>query len=693
MADEHFDATADPQGGQGLPDLPPADMSFVIGDEIAPEERAEPKAAQDVLTRLDADVAAAGGEMRPDPLFLGAIGRTMFDTPSSEDGTVTILLPREQAQAAPAQALVRIKSRDGRSYIGVVAAGPFAEPDSLRGDSPMLVTVATRGGDYLPPFHGRVQVAILGEELRDGTLAPPRLRPLPNSAVCTLRDDEAAAILHAGGDIRLGLAVGYEALAVGVPSDLKSVLPRHTAVLGTTGGGKSTTIARLVQQAQAAGMAVILLDVEGEYTFLHEPTADPRMLAGLAERGLAPAGILADRMALYHLVGRDTANPDHPHVRPFSLQFARISPYSAAEILDLSEPQANRFQQAYEVAKKLLRDLGIFPEAAANGQERAAQERLVTDLDEFERGYPRLTLSMMLDVVGGIIAKGEKGEFTPYTSAFQREDGKVFKQGIAQLEKVDALISWRTLRSKLWRLHRLRVFDHEGSGAQPLNYKRLLHPGQVSVLDLSDTGMSELSNIVIADLLRGVQEAQDAAYEEYERAKAGNPDTPPPTRTLVIIEEAHEFLGAERIERMPILFQQVARIAKRGRKRWLGLVFVTQFPQHLPRQVLGLVNGYILHKITDPQVVSSLQRTAGGVEGRPLAATAEPRARPGDRHLPAPRATAVGVDRPNPGEAAADRLRWRICPHPSASCGRHPSSHSRRGGREPRHSRWEARME
>lgn len=609
MAEEHVADDREPLFEGGRPDLPAAADSFVIADEGIPEEHAERAAEEDFPTRLAADVAAAGGELRPDPLFVGAIGATMFDTPSSEDGTVTTLLPREQVQAAPAQALVRIKSRDGRTYIGVVAAGPFAEPDSLRGDSPMLVTVATRGGQYLPPFHGRVQVAILGEELRDGALVPPRLRPLPNSAVCALDDAEAAAILNAGGDIRLGLAIGYDALPVGIPSDLKSVLPRHTAVLGTTGGGKSTTIARLVQQAQAAGMAIILLDVEGEYTFLHEPTADPRMLSGLAERGLAPAGIPADQMALYHLVGRETANPDHPHVRPFSLQFARISPYSAAEILDLSEAQANRFQQAYEVAKKLLRELGIFP---ARGS--AEQERMVAELDEFERGYPRLTLPMMIDVVGGIIAKGEKGEFTPYTNEFQREDGKAFEQRMRQVEKVDSLISWRTLRSKLWRLHRLRVFDNDGSGAQPLNYKRLLRPGQVSVLDLSDTGMSELSNIVIADLLRGVQEAQDAAYAEYEAAKAGNPAAPPPTRTLVIIEEAHEFLGAERIERMPILFQQVARIAKRGRKRWLGLVFVTQFPQHLPRQVLGLVNGYILHKITDPQVVSSLQRTAGGVE-------------------------------------------------------------------------------
>ena len=86
------------------------------------------------------------------------------------------------------------------------------------------------------------------------------------------------------------------------------------------------------------------------------------------------------------------------------------------------------------------------------------------------------------------------------------------------------------------------------------------------------------------------------------------------TRTLVIIEEAHEFLSAERIEKTRTLFQQVARIAKRGRKRWLGLVFVTQLPQHLPRQVFGLVNSYILHKITDADVVSTLRRTVSGID-------------------------------------------------------------------------------
>ncbi|HEV7215524.1 MAG TPA: helicase HerA-like domain-containing protein, partial [Chloroflexota bacterium] len=357
----------------------------------------------DLQQRLDADIAQSGGESAEDTLPPDAIGATMFDLPNSEDESVTVLLPQDCLELAPSQALLRIKSRDGRSYLGIVTAGPFAEPDSLRGDSHMLVTIATRRGIYLPPFHGRIQTALLGEENPDGTLSPPRFRPRPNSPVFALTDEEAAKVLQVEGDIRLGIVAGKEDLVVGVPSTLKSVLPRHTAVLGTTGGGKSTTIARLVQQAQAAGMAVILLDVEGEYTFLHEPTDDQAMLSGLARRGLLPAGVPVHQMQLYHLTGRDTANRRHPNRHAFSLQFARLSPYAVIEILALSEAQAERFLRAYDIAKVMLRFLKIFP---APGD--AEQERLALELDEFERGYPRLTLSLMMDIVAACLAVADK---------------------------------------------------------------------------------------------------------------------------------------------------------------------------------------------------------------------------------------------------------------------------------------------
>src|SRR5262249_13349005 len=114
----------------------------------------------------------------------GAIGRTMFDSPGSEDLTVTVLLSQERVQVAPSQSLVRIVCRGGRrKYLGLVVGGPFAEPDSLRAESPILLAVATRGADYLPRYHGRLQVQLMGEELADGSLAPPRLRPLPHSSV------------------------------------------------------------------------------------------------------------------------------------------------------------------------------------------------------------------------------------------------------------------------------------------------------------------------------------------------------------------------------------------------------------------------------------------------------------------------------------------------------------------------------
>jgi uncharacterized protein len=202
------------------------------------EPRTNGVALAELQDRLATDIAMAGGAIPPDPELEGAVGCTMFDLPGSEDLSLTVLLSNANLQRVPAQALVRIKSRtDHRSYLGVVTAGPFAEPDSLKADSQILVAVATRGANYLPPFHGRVQVSLLGEELSDGSLAPPRLRPLPNSPVFVLSDQESEKLLHCGGDLRLGLAVGHEKVTVGIPSDQKSVLPRHTAVLGTTGSG------------------------------------------------------------------------------------------------------------------------------------------------------------------------------------------------------------------------------------------------------------------------------------------------------------------------------------------------------------------------------------------------------------------------------------------------------------------------
>jgi uncharacterized protein len=130
----------------------------------------------------------------------------------------------------------------------------------------------------------------------------------------------------------------------------------------------------------------------------------------------------------------------------------------------------------------------------------------------------------------------------------------------------------------------------------------------VTIVDLSDMESTIVRNMVIAQILKGIQRQQDNNYQVAREAGER------PNPTMVFIEEAHEFLSSQRIRSMPVLFEQVARIARRGRKRWLGLVFVTQLPQHLPDEVLGLINNWVLHKIGDSNVVSRLRRSIGGLD-------------------------------------------------------------------------------
>jgi DNA helicase HerA-like ATPase len=532
---------------------------------------------------------------------IGAVGRTMFDTPGAQDGSITVLLPKDTIEAVPIQSMIRISSEDGRRYLGIVTSGPFAEPDGLRADANVIVTTSVRGGILMPRYHGRVQVELLGEEI-DGRLAPPRFRPLPNSPVHILGPEEKLAALHPDGDLRLGVLMGDPDVTIGIPSDRKSVLPRHLAVLGTTGGGKSTTIGRLISQAQAADVAVVLLDTEGEYVQIGEPTDDAGMTAALERRGMAPAGV--PNTHLLHLVGTDTANPNHPQRTEFGLSFSALSPYTVAEIVNMSDAQQERFLRTVDVAKQVMRDLKIFP---TNPDE----ERQAWELNEFEEGYPGLTLSKIIDLASVFLAVADHAstdDLELYNREFQGSQAMAAILKRVNATKPTHAVSWRATLARLWRLHRMRIFDQPRNPS--LNYDELLRPGHVSIIDLSGTDSPIINNIVIADMLRNIQRAQDSAYQEWERRGAPGQ----PRKALVIIEEAHEFLSADRIAKMPILFEQVARIAKRGRKRWLALAFVTQLPQHLPREVLGLVNNHVLHKITDEAVIRSLRHVIPGID-------------------------------------------------------------------------------
>jgi hypothetical protein len=469
------------------------------------------------------------------------------------------------------------------------------------------VTAAAHGAVLTPKFHGVGEIDIFGERV-SGALIPPARRPYPNSPVFLLESDAVAEIL--GLDVppedkpfRLGLLDGNYDLEVQVPAARKGVLFKHLAILGTTGGGKSTTVSGLLARMSGAGNAVIVFDVEGEYTTINEPANNEAMKAALKKRGLIASGIANTK--LFVLDGRQPSNPKHPSIRRFKIAFDQLSPFVLAELLDLSEAQNRRFFDAYEVCRILMERLKIYPATPE-------EQNVATDIDELERGWPKMTLRMLIDVVGGAIAliDDSMSEFVPRSLQFKNCRDEIKQVLTARKIEKDAR-SWKAIAKRLWRMLKAGVFGDDPSAL--INATDLMVPGQVSIIDLSDMDAPYLRNLVIAQMLRALQDLQDDRYRAMEDAERDGKPVPELTRVNIVIEEAHEFLSSSRIQQMPTLFEQVARIARRGRKRYIGLVFVTQLPGHLPDEVLGLMNNWILHKLTDTQVIQRLRKIVPSV--------------------------------------------------------------------------------
>lgn len=552
-----------------------------------------------------------GGAYKEPQAYRGSVARTMFDRPGSEDGTITALVPEDCIGDVPREAYVRIPSIHPRTngveaeYLGVVASGPFAEPDALSANASTLVVAAANRAVLTPRYHGIAQIEVFGERV-NGLVIPPVKRPCPNSPVFLLGDDDVKAVLGLNvppedKPVRLGILGGRETLPVEVPAARKSVLYKHVAILGTTGGGKSTTVSGAIMNFSEAGNAVVIFDIEGEYTTMNSPTENPQMLAALKKRGLHPKGAKSTR--LFCLAGRTPANPEHPDIRQFKIAFDELSPNVLAEVLDLSEPQERRLMDAYEICRVTMDAVKIYPVSPQEVQE-------ALDIDELDRGWPKMTIDMMIDAVSAAITSID-GDLSAFKakSAFAGHEDKLIQ--VLKARKIEKDVrSWLAIAKRLWRMKKANVFSNS---KESINVDELLSPGQVSIIDLSDMDGPYLRNLVIAQMLRTLQVRQDELYAEREEAVRDGKEPPALTRVNIFIEEAHEFLSAQRIKQMPNLFDQVARIARRGRKRYLGLIFVTQLPSHLPDEVLGLVNNWILHKLTDTGVVNRLRRLVPGV--------------------------------------------------------------------------------
>ena len=494
-----------------------------------------------------------------------ALGFVNFDSGAGSNNEVEIRIPFDKLKELSRGKYVIIPhDNDGYFYLARITRGPFFTPDAVSRDSAFARASIVQAGDiaFIPDYHGIGYCELIGLfHYNSSHLSGVQTRPHPKSPVFNLPPDKIQELLKLKGNMYLGQLSGYEGIRVYLDANSKIVLPRNIGIFGTVGSGKTNSSQVLIEEASAAGWAVVVLDVEGEYISMDKPNSELERTPGLKKKAeqyqIKPEGL--KKFQVYHPANTDSKRKDSLE---FSIPFGSLTSYELSAIMGMNDTQTDNFTTLWD---KQIADITTRsrPKTPKN-QWKAIDEN---KFDE-EPEYPEMTIQSLLDKLNEEL-KEQKGS---------------------------SKSSFLVVKRLLGRLKRFGIFD---STDDLIDTSDLLKPGKVSVLDLSNSYTVQVNNIVIAYLLRKL-------FDQ----KIKNPDLPP---TMIFIEEAHTFVSRENAAKMEALLDRLREVTRRGRKRWLGLCFISQQPSHLPEEIFELCNTKIIHQTTGSRNLNALKISGGNV--------------------------------------------------------------------------------
>jgi DNA helicase HerA-like ATPase len=465
----------------------------------------------------------------PDPVLLGHV--VPDAAPASNERVVFRAGPAHRGRILRNQFVTLTDALSMRTvFLGRVVNGPFfptAEADSI------LAEVEVQG------------------ELADNQPHDTNNRPSVGSEVHELPADKVRSMLGLGGDMVLGCVSGRPDLRVNLFSTSKDVLPRNVGIFGTVGSGKSNSVQVLIEEASAAGWAVVLLDLEAEYVDMDKPTTQERLVERLARFDREPRGL--PDFHVYHPV---SCPSDRKDSRPFTLRVADFDSSITAELLQTSMGERNA---------------------------------LLDCMDHYQQKFYTQMRTTELDRQNELLDSSPQARL-PFTVQLLRT--RASERSPRNTESLDYV----GLMSKLQLLLHSGAFDVPN--LKSLDPAEMLQPGRVNVIDVS-VANDTVKNLVTADLLR-----KAFAY------KIARPEAPP---SLLVIEEAHSFMSRERAQAMQATLQMLRNVTRRGRKRWLSLAFVSQQPGHLPPEIFELCNTRLVHTLRSMHNLDSLMATTGDI--------------------------------------------------------------------------------
>lgn len=411
----------------------------------------------------------------------------------------------------------------------------------------------------------------LGGQFERGLSQHPNI----NDSVHLVTESDLKRIYGSVGDDQVVIGHLASAENIEVRLSLNSLVTRHSAILGSTGAGKSTAVASLlrsiIRKDQTPGSPaarILLLDIHGEYT-----------------------------KALQDVATVFSATPTHT-------QKPLFVPYWALEAGELLEFVTGGLSDAQEIAftDKIAelkdRALSSHPRAGVDSQSLTVDSPVPFSLKQLWYELVDFETMTFVGAARDEPALEEAGDAEALIAPKYKPHAMGTKGPFTNTAAKGIRRPLNLLRSRLLD-RRYDFLLHPGpwepdlTGSVESDLDKLLegwlgHDKQITILDLSGVPSTVLTRL-IGSILRIVYEALFWSREKSE----GGVERP----LLVVMEEAHRYLSPDA---GTVASEVVKRIAKEGRKYGVGAMVVSQRPAEVDETVLSQCGTMIALRLSNP---------------------------------------------------------------------------------------------
>ena len=432
-------------------------------------------------------------------------------------------------------------------------------------------------------------------------------QPNVNDEVHLVTEEDLAVIYGTSdsGQVIIGRLANAEGISVRI--DLNKLVTRHSAVLGSTGSGKSTTVSSLLRSIALEGAVdtgtgfpsarILLLDIHGEY--------------GRALRSVS---------TVFHI---NPSNDEHPlHIPYWALDPVELLTFLMGKLDD--KPLTQILDRIFDHKMKCAKDATI---AGLDLNSMTADTPLPFSLNKlwFELLDPEI--KTWSDSHRTIPAIEEPGD--PQTLKAPRY--KIHGAGSTPpfINQVGVLGIRRQLDQMRSRLLD-RQYDfmlHPGEWEPDLSGKPskdlpdllriwLGHDKPITILDLSGIPSTVVTRLIGAIL----KIIFDGLFWGREKSEGGIARP-----VLIVMEEAHRYLSKESDGPARSMVQ---RVVKEGRKFGIGAMIVSQRPSEVDDTILSQCGTFIALRLSNSSDRNKVQASlpdslAGVIDSLPVLRTGE----------------------------------------------------------------------